>query len=167
MSLDEFVPRYGGDELLNFGDFPVNHVAICTGARADGDHVLLHASTVDGTNALWPLRRFDDYDQVPPDVRDPAAEAGVQVPGRRASSSSTPASHGVKSAGRAAISAVSASGLAHRTARTSLSSGAGAPACQRGDEDVVPLVLDALGRGVLGAVAEHAGLGERRDLRRR
>jgi hypothetical protein len=25
--------------------------------------VLLHASTVDGTNALWPLRRFDDYDR--------------------------------------------------------------------------------------------------------
>jgi hypothetical protein len=61
VSLDEFVPRYRGDELLNFSDFPVNHVAICTGARADGDHLLLHASTVDGTNALWPLRRFDNY----------------------------------------------------------------------------------------------------------
>jgi hypothetical protein len=61
--LDEFVPRYLGDELLNFGDFPVNHVAICTGIRDHGDHVLLHASTVDGTNALWPLRRFDDYDR--------------------------------------------------------------------------------------------------------
>lgn len=63
VSLDEFVPQYRGDELLNFRDFPVNHVAICTGARDDGDHVLLHASIVDGTNALWPLRRFDDYDR--------------------------------------------------------------------------------------------------------
>jgi hypothetical protein len=63
VGLDEFVSRYRGDELLNFGDFPVNHVAICTGTRDDGDHVLLHASTVDGTNALWPLRRFDDYDR--------------------------------------------------------------------------------------------------------
>ncbi|MGH3294716.1 MAG: hypothetical protein ACRDP7_23245 [Trebonia sp.] len=63
VSLEEFVPRYRGVELLNFSDFPVNHVAICTGTRADGDHVLLHASTVDGTNALWPLRRFDDYDR--------------------------------------------------------------------------------------------------------
>ena len=43
--------------------FPVNHVAICTGANDDGDHVLLHASIVDGTNALWPLRRFDDYNR--------------------------------------------------------------------------------------------------------
>jgi hypothetical protein len=63
VSLDEFVPRYRGDELLNFDDFPVNHVAICTGTQDAGDHVLLHASTVDGTNALWPLRRFDDYDR--------------------------------------------------------------------------------------------------------
>jgi hypothetical protein len=62
VSLDEFVPRYRGDELLNFRDFPVNHVAICTGARADDDHLLLHASTVDGTNALWPLRKFGKYD---------------------------------------------------------------------------------------------------------
>jgi hypothetical protein len=61
VNLDEFVPRYRGDELLNFRDFPVNHVAICTGARAGDDHVLLHASTVDGTNALWPLRKFDNY----------------------------------------------------------------------------------------------------------
>jgi hypothetical protein len=63
VNLDEFVPRYRGDELLNFGDFPVNHVAICTGARAGDDHLLLHASTVDGTNAVWPLSRFDDYDR--------------------------------------------------------------------------------------------------------
>jgi hypothetical protein len=24
---------------------------------------MLHASSVDGTNALWPLRRFRDYDR--------------------------------------------------------------------------------------------------------
>jgi hypothetical protein len=63
VSLDEFVSRYRGDELLNFGDFPVNHVAICTGTHRGGDHVLLHASTVDGTNALWPLRKFDNYER--------------------------------------------------------------------------------------------------------
>lgn len=61
VSLDEFVPQYCGGELLNFGDFGVNHVAICTGTREAGDHVLLHASTVDGTNALWPMRRFDAH----------------------------------------------------------------------------------------------------------
>ncbi|MBL7500904.1 hypothetical protein I6A84_13720 [Frankia sp. CNm7] len=59
--LDEFVPRYQGDELLNFRDFPVNHVAVHTGTRAAGDHLMLHASPVDGTNALWPLHRFRDY----------------------------------------------------------------------------------------------------------
>jgi hypothetical protein len=61
--LEDFIPEYCGDELLNFNDFPVNHVAICTGIRKNGDHVLLHASTVDGTNALWPLPEFDHYDR--------------------------------------------------------------------------------------------------------
>ena len=55
--------RYDGDELVNGSDVPVKHVAICVGARDDGDHLLLHASSVDGTNALWPLRRFRDYDR--------------------------------------------------------------------------------------------------------
>ncbi|WP_045878081.1 hypothetical protein [Pseudofrankia sp. DC12] len=58
---DEFVPRFRDGELLNFRDFAVNHVAIHTGSRAGGDHLLLHASVTDGTNALWPLRRFGDH----------------------------------------------------------------------------------------------------------
>jgi hypothetical protein len=61
--LDEFVPQYDGDELANPGDVPVKHVAICTDARGDGDRLMLHASSVDGTNALWPLRRFRAYDR--------------------------------------------------------------------------------------------------------
>jgi hypothetical protein len=61
--LDEFVPQYDGDELVNGSDVPVKHVAICTGSRDDRDSLLLHASSVDGTNALWPLRRFGDYDR--------------------------------------------------------------------------------------------------------
>jgi hypothetical protein len=63
VALDEFVPRYDGEELVNFGDFPVKHVAICTGTRDGGDHLLLHASSAEGTNALWPLRRFGDCDR--------------------------------------------------------------------------------------------------------
>lgn len=63
VALKDFVPQYCGDELLNFNDFPVNHVAICTGIRENGDDVLLHASTVDGTNALWPLREFGRHDR--------------------------------------------------------------------------------------------------------
>ena len=60
VGLDEFVPQYEDDELVNGRDVPVKHVAICTGS---GDSLLLHASSVDGTNALWPLRRFSDYDR--------------------------------------------------------------------------------------------------------
>lgn len=63
VSLDEFVPRYRGDELLNFEELPISHVAISTGARDGIDHVLLHASAVDGTTALWPLRRFREYER--------------------------------------------------------------------------------------------------------
>lgn len=60
---EEFLPRYDGDELANFRDFPVKHVAIATGSGDGPDHLLLHASSVDGTNALWPLRRFRDHDR--------------------------------------------------------------------------------------------------------
>ena len=63
VGLDEFVPQYDGDELVNGSGVPVKHVAIYTGSRDDSDSLLLHASSVDGTNALWPLRRFRDYDR--------------------------------------------------------------------------------------------------------
>lgn len=66
VSLEEFVPQYDGDELLNWRDLPVKHVAISTGAREAreaGDPLLLHASLIAGTNVLWPLRRFRDYDR--------------------------------------------------------------------------------------------------------
>ena len=60
---EDFVPQYDGDELVNGRDFPVKHVAISTGTRDDDDHLMLHASSAAGTNALWPLRRFRDYDR--------------------------------------------------------------------------------------------------------
>jgi hypothetical protein len=63
VGLDEFVPQYDGDELMNGSDVPVKHVAICAGTCDDGDRLLLHASSVDGTNALWPLKLFRDYDR--------------------------------------------------------------------------------------------------------
>ena len=63
VGLDEFVPHYDGDELMNGADVPVKHVAIYAGPCGDGDHLLLHASSVDGTNALWPLPRFRQYDR--------------------------------------------------------------------------------------------------------
>jgi len=63
VKLDGFVPQYDGDELANGGDFPVKHVAACTGTHDDGDHLLLRASSADGTNTLWPLRKFAGYDR--------------------------------------------------------------------------------------------------------
>jgi hypothetical protein len=60
--LTAFTPRYLAGDLVNFRDFPVNHVAICTGTQdATGDDLLLHASSADGTNSLWPTRKFLDY----------------------------------------------------------------------------------------------------------
>jgi hypothetical protein len=64
VALRDFTPRYLAGELVNFDDFPVNHVAICTGSQDDtGDYLLLHASHRDGTNSVWPMRRFRDYDR--------------------------------------------------------------------------------------------------------
>lgn len=58
---EDFVPEYDGVDLVNGGDFPVKHVAISTGASDHDDRLLLHASVLDGTNAIWPLARFADY----------------------------------------------------------------------------------------------------------
>ena len=62
--LRDFTPRYAAGELVNFDDFPVNHVGICTDSRDDtGDYLLLHASCRDGMNSAWPMRRFGEYDR--------------------------------------------------------------------------------------------------------
>lgn len=63
LELDEFVPRFDREDITNMRDFPVKHVAVCTGSRDDGDPLMLHASRMEGTNALWPLRRFLARDQ--------------------------------------------------------------------------------------------------------
>lgn len=60
VSLEEFVPRFDGDDITNMREFPVKHVAVCTGGPGDP---LLHASGVEGTTALWPLERFRQYDK--------------------------------------------------------------------------------------------------------
>jgi hypothetical protein len=63
MSLADFIARYdSGGELLNFSEFPINHVAVYLDYE-NGHRRVLHASPADGTNAIWPLRRFGDYDR--------------------------------------------------------------------------------------------------------
>ncbi len=62
ITVEAFVPQYAGGELLNWADFPVKHVAICTGeTNPDDDYLLLHSSREDGVNAVWPMARFGDY----------------------------------------------------------------------------------------------------------
>jgi hypothetical protein len=61
VDLTDFVPRYANGDLLNFDEFPINHVGIATGEQEEGDPLVLHASPVDGTNAIWPLGRFSEY----------------------------------------------------------------------------------------------------------
>jgi len=61
--LVDFVPRFRDGELVNVADFAVNHVAVATGRRVNGHSLLLHASPVNGTNALWPLHRFAEHER--------------------------------------------------------------------------------------------------------
>ena len=60
----EFVPQYRDGELLNWLDYPIKHVAIHTGERdKQGDYLLLHSTSIVGTNTIWPLRRFANYER--------------------------------------------------------------------------------------------------------
>jgi hypothetical protein len=64
IEVSEFVPEYQHGELLNWPDFPVKHVAIYTGEHdAQGDHLLLHSTATEGTNAVWTLGQFAAYER--------------------------------------------------------------------------------------------------------
>lgn len=59
---DNFVPRYENDELTNWRDYGVKHVAVATGEIDEtGDALLLHSTNMTGTNTVWPLRLFAEY----------------------------------------------------------------------------------------------------------
>ncbi len=50
--------------LVNWRDFPVKHVAICTGQRdiATAEPLLLHATQAEGGGTkLWPISKFQQY----------------------------------------------------------------------------------------------------------
>lgn len=59
---EDFIPIYRDGQLLNWTDFPVNHVAIFSGDVME-DYMLLHANHIDCTNAIWPLARFSQYER--------------------------------------------------------------------------------------------------------
>ena len=62
-SIHDFIPRFENGRLANFNEYPINHVAIYTGVCDHGDYLLIHASQVDQTNTVWPLRTFTDHDR--------------------------------------------------------------------------------------------------------
>jgi hypothetical protein len=62
-SIADFVPHFENGRLANFNEYPINHVAIYTGVCERSDYLLIHANQVDQTNAVWPLRDFQDYDR--------------------------------------------------------------------------------------------------------
>lgn len=59
---NDFVPIYINGELLNWREYPVKHVAIATGeVDGENDPLLLHSSSIVGTNAVWPMRDFANH----------------------------------------------------------------------------------------------------------
>lgn len=62
ISLADFMPEYDeGNNLLNWRANPVKHVAIYTGQRINDDLMMLHASQMNNSNTIWPLRQFSRY----------------------------------------------------------------------------------------------------------
>lgn len=60
---EEIRLRYDEDDnLMNWREFPVKHVAIATSLGVEGDPLLLHATYVEGReNKIWPLSKFSTY----------------------------------------------------------------------------------------------------------
>ncbi len=63
VELKDFKPKYRDKQLLNWRDFPIKHVAIYTGEKTEGDYLMLHSTSVDGTNVIWSLNKFKNYDK--------------------------------------------------------------------------------------------------------
>ena len=59
---EEFELVYEHGVLVNWADFPVKHVSVYIGNKDErGVPLLLHATHVGGTNAVWPVDRFVEY----------------------------------------------------------------------------------------------------------
>lgn len=63
LSTDNFIPLYRGDELINWRDYPVRHVGVLQSFSEQGEAQILHATKFAGTNVIWPLGQFQDYDR--------------------------------------------------------------------------------------------------------
>lgn len=59
--INTFKPKFIGGELINWQDFPVKHFAVYINEKLPGDYLMLHASPVDGTVSVWPLKKFSRY----------------------------------------------------------------------------------------------------------
>lgn len=60
---EDIVLHYNNkNELINWQEFPVKHVALHTGVGDPTDPLLLHATFIGGgRNAIWPLSKFCHY----------------------------------------------------------------------------------------------------------
>ncbi|HSH56032.1 MAG TPA: hypothetical protein VK983_04365 [Candidatus Limnocylindrales bacterium] len=59
---EEFIPVYNDGALTNWADFPVKHATVHTGKfDREGNPLLLHSTHVEGTNTIWPLPKFAEY----------------------------------------------------------------------------------------------------------
>ncbi len=59
---EEFEPIYEEGALINWSDFPIKHATIHTGEYdIDDNPLLLHSTHVEGTNTIWPLPKFAEY----------------------------------------------------------------------------------------------------------
>ena len=62
VEIEDFVPRYKNGRLTNWSESPVKHAAIFTGEKdQSSDHLLLHSTPYEGTNAVWPLKMFSRH----------------------------------------------------------------------------------------------------------
>lgn len=57
----DFVPHYEDGELVNWRDYPIKHVAIHTGEESVDGALLLHSTSITGTNSIWPHSIFKKY----------------------------------------------------------------------------------------------------------
>lgn len=61
IALEEFVPRYEGDVLANWSDFPIEHVGVFTGEFENDEPLVLHSTFYARGPVKWPLSKFKQY----------------------------------------------------------------------------------------------------------
>lgn len=61
LEVDDYIPEYKNDGLVNWQEFPVKHAGIYNGESDNDDPYILHSTSIGGTNVVWPLSKFSQY----------------------------------------------------------------------------------------------------------